>query len=58
MGKKRKGFGYVLTYDQIETYLTWPIERRLQWLFVANKMRMSLPQKTRAIQEAFRQARI
>jgi hypothetical protein len=58
MGKQRKGFGYVLTQGQIETYRSWSIERRLQWLFVANKMRMSLPPKTRAIQEAFRQARI
>jgi hypothetical protein len=55
MEQKRKGFGYVLTEDQIETYRTWPIARRLQWLYVANKMRMSLPRKTKAIQETFRQ---
>lgn len=56
--EKKKGFSYILTKDQIDEYSSWPIERRLRWLFVANKMRRYLPQKTIEIQEAFRQGKI
>ena len=58
MGRKKKGFSYVVTREQIDEYRKWPIERRLQWLFLANKMRKSLPKKTIKLQEAFRQAKI
>jgi len=44
--------------EQIDAYRRWPIERRLQWLFLANKMRKSLPKKTIKLQEAFREAKI
>ena len=44
--------------EQIEEYSSWPIERRLQWLFLANKMRRFLPRKTIELQEAFRQGKI
>jgi len=58
MGRKKKGFSYVVTREQIDEYRRWSIERRLQWLFLANKMRKSLPRKTIELQEAFRQAKI
>ena len=53
-----KGFSYILTKEQIEEYRSWPVERRLKWLFAANKMRKYLPRKTIEIQEAFRQGKI
>jgi len=56
--KKRKGFSYTLTDEQIEEYRKWPIERRLKWLFDANKMRKGLPKKTNEIQELFREGKI
>jgi len=55
MEKKTRGFSYTLSKEQIDEYRTWPLERRLQWLFFANKLRKYLPEKTIAIQEAFRQ---
>jgi hypothetical protein len=55
---ERKGFSYTVSREQIDEYRRWPLDRRLQWLFLANKMRKSLPQKTIEIQEAFRQAKL
>ena len=54
----KKGFSYVVSREQIEEYRRWPIARRLQWLFLANKLRRSLPRRTIEIQEAFRAAKI
>jgi len=56
--EEKKGFSYILTKEQIDEYCSWPIERRLKWLFVANKMRRYLPKKTIEIQEAFREGKI
>lgn len=56
--EEKKGFSYNLTKEQIDEYRSWPIERRLKWLFIANKMRRYLPPKTIEIQEAFRKGRI
>jgi hypothetical protein len=58
MDKKKKGFSYILNKDQIEEYRSWPLERRLQWLYFANKLRRDLPKKIIEIQEAFRQGRV
>jgi hypothetical protein len=58
MGENRKGFTYYVSEEQMDEYVQWPIERRLQWLFLANKMRKSLPRKTIELQEAFRQGKI
>lgn len=56
--EKQKGFEYVLTEEQIDEYRSWPIERRLQWLLLGNKLRKCLPAKTIEIQEAFRQGKM
>jgi len=56
--EEKKGFSYILTKEQIAEYRSWPVERRLRWLFTANKMRRYLPKKTIEIQEAFRQGKI
>jgi hypothetical protein len=58
MNKQGKGFIYTLSREQIDEYAKWPLDRRLTWLFYANKMRRLLPKKTIEIQEAFRQAKI
>ena len=58
MDKKKKGFSYILNKEQIEEYRGWPLERRLQWLYLANKLRRDLPKKIIEIQEAFREGRI
>ena len=58
MDKKKKGFSYILNKEQIEEYRSWPLERRLQWLYFANKLRRDLPKKIIDIQEAFRQGRV
>ncbi len=58
MTEQRKGFSYTVSQEQMEEYRTWSLDRRLKWLFQANKMRRFLPKKTIAIQEAFRQGKI
>lgn len=52
------GFTYSVSKEQLDEYRTWPIERRLKWLFYANKMRRCLPRKTVEIQELFRSGKI
>ncbi len=56
--KKRKGFRYYVSKEQIKEYSSWTIEWRLQWLLMGNKLRKSLPKKTIEIQELFRQGKI
>jgi len=58
MEEQKRGFSYFVNRDQIDEYRSWTIERRLQWLFLANKMRKFLPRKIIEIQEAFRQGKI
>jgi hypothetical protein len=58
MDTVKKGFSYTIQIQQINEYRNWPIERRLQWLFLANKMRKLLPKKTIELQEAFRRGEI
>ena len=58
MEEKKKGFAYFVSREQIEEYRRWPLERRLQWLFFANKMRRFLPPRTIELQNAFREGKI
>jgi hypothetical protein len=55
---KPKGFTYHIDPAQIEEYRKWPLLRRLNWLLEGNKLRKSLPAKTIAIQDAFRQGKL
>jgi len=52
------GFTYTVSREQIDEYRKWPLDRRLKWLFYANKMRRLLPKKTIEVQEAFHQEKI
>jgi len=58
MEEDRKGFSYCVTWEQIEEYRRWSLDRRLKCLFLANRMRKSLPPKTIDLQEAFRQGKL
>ncbi len=58
MTEQKKGYTYTVSREQIDEYRTWPLDRRLKWLFYSYKMRKLLPQKTIEIQEAFRQGKI
>jgi hypothetical protein len=58
MTEQKKGFTYTVSREQMDEYRKWPLDRRLKWLFQANKMRRLLPKKIIEIQEAFRQAKI
>ncbi len=54
MGKKTKGYSYTVSKEQIEEYGKWPLERRLAWLYEANKLRRFLPSEQIRIQDEFR----
>jgi hypothetical protein len=56
--RPRKGFSYFVSDEQLKEYSSWPMERRLQWLLMGNKLRKMLPEKTIEIQELFRQGKI
>jgi hypothetical protein len=56
--EEKRGFTYFVDQEQIDQYRSWTMERRMQWLFLANKMRKSLPRKTVELQEAFREGKI
>jgi hypothetical protein len=58
METQKKGFSYTIQREQIEEYRRWSIERRLRWIFLANKIRRLLPKHTIEIQEAFRKGLI
>jgi len=58
MEDQKKGFTYTVSKEQLDEYFRWPIERRLKWLYLANKMRKSLPRKTIEIQELFRSGKL
>jgi len=58
MTEQKKGFTYTVSREQIDEYTKWPLDRRLKWLFQANKIRRLLPKKIIEIQEAFRQGKI
>ena len=58
MEEGKKGFTYTVGKEQIEDYRKWPLKRRLQWLFISNQMRKSLPSRTIELQEAFRQGKM
>lgn len=58
MEDQEKGFTYTVSKEQLDNYRKWPIERRLKWLYFANKMRRFLPKKTIEMQELFRSGEI
>ena len=58
MEVQKKGYTYFVSNEQLDEYRSWSIERRLKWLFYANKIRKFLPKKTVEIQEMFRSGKV
>lgn len=58
MEEEKKGFSYTVSRTQIDEYRSWPVERRLEWLFYGNTLRRELPGKTRELHDAFREGRV
>ncbi|RLD97082.1 MAG: hypothetical protein DRI91_05935 [Aquificota bacterium] len=58
MKEGKGGFRYYVSPQRLEEYGKWPLERRLAWLFFANKMRRSYPKEVLEIQDAFRRGDI
>jgi len=56
--EEKKGFSYFVNDEQLKEYSSWPMERRLQWLLMGNKLRKLLPKKTIEIQDLFRQGKL
>lgn len=54
MSDPGRGFTYHLDWEVIEKYRAWPVERKLAWLMAGNRLRAALPERIRAIQDAFR----
>ncbi len=52
---KEKGFYYFISKKTLKEYKKWSIERKLEWLYLGNLLRKSLPSKTIKIQEMFRE---
>jgi hypothetical protein len=54
----RKGFDYYLEKDILKNYHKKPLELRLKWLFMGNKLRKYCSKKTIKIQNKFREGKI
>ena len=52
--KASGGYAGMVSRQTIEEYRKWPMERRLRWLMAGIRLRRSLPEKTVALQDAFR----
>jgi hypothetical protein len=52
---KSIGFRYYVTDEMLERYRQKPVALRLQWLYMANVLRMGYSKKTIKIQDRFRE---
>ena len=52
--KTNRGFEYYLTDEQLRRYQAMPLEKRLQWLYQGNVLRMHYPRRIIRIQDRFR----
>lgn len=43
------GFSYYVKDGQLQAYNSWPIEKRLEWLYAVNILRKGLPSKVKKI---------
>ncbi len=58
MAKKRVGFSYHVSMKRIREYQAIPIEKRLEWLYQGNLLRMSYPKEIIEQQDKFRNGEI
>ena len=52
--KSLKGFSYEVPLERVDDYSRWPVEKRLEWLYEANRLRNLIPAEIIRIQEEFR----
>jgi len=55
---KSIGFRYYVSDEMLKRYRKKPVALRLQWLYMANVLRMGYSKKTIAIQDRFREGKI
>ncbi len=53
----KKGFSYTVSDEQLDEYRKWPPERKLKWLYEANRMRKNLPWKIIEIRSCLERGR-
>jgi len=54
---KSIGFRYYVSDDLLERYRRKPVALRLQWLYMANVLRMGYSKKTIEMQDRFREGK-
>ncbi|MFC1668551.1 hypothetical protein ACFL1T_04130 [Chlamydiota bacterium] len=54
----KKGFSYIVSKEKIKEYSSWPIAKRLEWLYMGNVLRKNLPREIIEKQDKFRKAEI
>lgn len=54
----KKGFDYYLEKEVLDSYGRKPLELRLRWLFMGNKLRKHYSKESIKIQEKFRKGEI
>ncbi len=52
------GFSYYVNDEQLREYHSWPVTKRVEWLYAVNLMRTRLPVEVRKIQDKFRSGEI
>jgi hypothetical protein len=55
---KSMGFRYYLSDEMLEGYQKKPVALRLQWLYMANVLRMGYSKRTIEMQDRFRKGNI
>ena len=54
---KLKGFSYEIPKEKMEESIRWLIEKRLEWLYQAARLRNLLPTEIVRIQDEFRKGK-
>lgn len=52
--KTGRGFEYYLTDEQLKRYQAMPVEKRLEWLYQGNVLRMHYPKRIIQLHDRFR----
>ncbi|MFW6172150.1 MAG: hypothetical protein ACOC5T_00185 [Elusimicrobiota bacterium] len=55
---RKKGFDYYLEEEILEGYKKKSVEKKLQWLYAGNKLRINCPDEVKERQEKYRRGEI
>ncbi|MFW6172154.1 MAG: hypothetical protein ACOC5T_00205 [Elusimicrobiota bacterium] len=55
---QKKGFDYYLEEEILEDYKKKPLEKKLQWLYAGNKLRMNCSEEVKQRHEKYRRGEI